>query len=504
MDSAQPTPQGDIWEQLAVCKDLPSPPGISVKLMKLAQSDDFTFNDIESLVLLDQAIAVKLLRLANSSLYARNHKTENLRQAIGLFGLNGTLTIALAFSLIKQPKTDDGGFDYNKFWLRSLASATICKRLSQLCSAGAQESFYLAGLLQDCGMLALASIRPDLYSQNDDTIVNHESLIKLEQDAIGVDHADVGVWLLEQWQFPEIYIYATRASHSLCSTPGSTELRLLDSCVALSSYLADFWCQPQAALPEEIRPIITDTFKLDDATIRNLLFEVNTEIGEVSSMFDLSEIKDSAIEILLSQARETLTLRNLMTEKNLAESKTHVNDLEQTNEILERRLEYDTLTGVHTREFAYSALDQVFAQSKLEHFPISLVFIDLDDFKQINDQYGHSIGDKVLTLAAEKLQETTSSTDIIARIGGEEFLIILERTGYIKASIFCDRLVKGLSDARIAINSELDIQITASVGLSVHGEEVQFKDPQCLIDAADMACYQAKKRGKNCWIYSTG
>jgi len=504
MDTAQPTPQGDIWEQLAACKDLPSPPGISVKLMKLAQSDDFTFNDIESLVLLDQAIAVKLLRLANSSLYARNHKTENLRQAIGLFGLNGTLTIALAFSLIKQPTGHKGGFDYNKFWLRSLASATICKRLCQLCSAGAQESFYLAGLLQDCGMLALASIRPDLYSQNDDTVDNHESLIKLEQNAIGVDHADVGVWLLEQWQFPEIYIGATRASHSLRSTPGSTELRLLDSCVALSSYLADFWCQPQAALPEEIKPIITDTFKLDDTTIRNLLVQVNTEIGEISGMFDLTEIKDSAIEILLAQARETLTLRSLMTEKNLADSKSQINDLEQKTQVLERKLEYDTLTGVHTREFAYATLDQVFGQSQKEHFPVSLVFIDLDDFKQVNDQYGHSIGDKVLTSAAEKLKESTRSTDIIARIGGEEFLIILIKTGYVNASMICDKLVKGLSDSRIATNTELDIQVTASVGLSVHGEEVQFKDAHCLIDSADMACYQAKNSGKNCWIYSAG
>ncbi|MBX2883435.1 MAG: GGDEF domain-containing protein [Granulosicoccus sp.] len=502
MESAQSMPTGDIWDELAACTDLPSPPGISVKLMKLAQQDEFSFTEIESLVLLDQAIAAKLLRLANSSFYARSRKTENLRQAIGLFGLNGTLTIALAFSLVKKPTDGVGGFDHNKFWLRSLASATICKKLSQLCSAGAQESFYLAGLLQDCGMLALASIKPELYDQHYESADNHEAVIGLERQALGVDHSEVGVWLLERWQFPEIYIDATRTSHCLCANQSSSELRLLDSCVALSSYLADFWCFPHASLPQEIKPVITDKFKLDDRTIQNLLMEVNTEIGEVSSMFDLSEIKDSAIEGLLAQARETLTLRSLMTEKSLADSQHQIDNLELKTENLERKLEYDTLTGAHTRAYAYSILDEIFTEAQQEHFPIALVFIDLDDFKQINDQYGHSIGDKVLSLAASQLRESTRPTDIISRIGGEEFLIIMANTGYVNASMVCDRLVKDLSDSRIAVNTDIEIQVTASVGLSVHGEEVLFKDPHCLIDSADMACYRAKHGGKNRWIYA--
>ena len=502
IDSTQNSPAGDIWEVISNCSELPSPPGISVKLINLAQRQDANFEDVEELVKLDPVISAKLLRLANSSFYARDRKIENIRQAISQFGLNGTLIIALTFSLIKKPKSESMGLDYNRYWLRSLAAGIICKKLSILCSAGAPESFYLAGLLQDIGILALATVKQSLYEYDSTQPLTHHELIVSEKDAIGIDHSEIGGWLLEKWQFPQLYVDATRTSHALKQKTAPSELPLLSACVAVSSYLADLWSLPVVELPPEIGPIITNQLELDDEAIRSLLTTAQSEIGEVAELFDLTSVDGAAIDTILSKAKESLTLRTLLSEQTLTETNSKIARLEEHNVKLERRLDYDELTGVYTRAFAYSTLNREFPVAVQQQSPIALVFVDLDDFKRINDQHGHSVGDKVLKLAAKSLKESTRESDIVARVGGEEFLIIMLNTGYLNASSVCERIVNQLARTYIQLDRDIELRLTASVGLSVHGEETQFSDFHSLIDSADMACYRAKNGGKNRWIFA--
>ena len=112
---------------LRSCSNLPSPPAIATKIIELSSCETSCLTDMIELISLDPALSAKLLRMANSPLYAKQRKIENLRQAITLFGLDGTLNIALSFSL-RQSTFDDkkSGLDYHFYWKRSLASAMIC------------------------------------------------------------------------------------------------------------------------------------------------------------------------------------------------------------------------------------------------------------------------------------------------------------------------------------------------------------------------------------------
>ncbi|MBX2879957.1 MAG: GGDEF domain-containing protein [Granulosicoccus sp.] len=492
----------DIWQSIAACEDLPTPPGIAAQLIDLAQSDDTDFDKVEALVKLDPAITVKLLRLANSSFYSRGRKIENLRQAIGQFGLNGTLIIALTFSLVKVPQKNKTGLNHNLYWLRALASAIICRRLSQLCAAGAQESFYLAGLLQDIGILVLDAVVPELYEDLADFPSNHQTLSEAEEAAVGINHSDVGAWLLEHWKFPQLYVDATAASHSLQHDTVDSEIPLLGTCVAISSYLADLWVMSTVTLPQEVGPIISNQLELDDEIIRQLVQDVQSEISDVAELFDLTLMDDTQAALLLTQARDAFTLRSLSTEQALSQVNRRVKTLEQHTAVLEHKLDFDELTGVHSRTYAYKLLDNLFPQADQHQSPISLIFVDLDDFKKINDQHGHSVGDKTLRWAAQTLKKAIRTEDVVARAGGEEFLIVLSDTGYVNASNICDRLINLLSSRTLVIDDNLEIHVTASIGLSVHGETTQFKDIYSLIDSADMACYKAKTGGKNRWVFA--
>ena len=501
-DRTDRLPSEELRREILSHPEMPTPPGIAVQLVNLAQSSETNFRQVEELVKLDPVIAGKLMRLANSSYYTRDRKIENLRQAIGKFGLNGTLTIALTFSLIKTPKNSGESFDFNSHWLRSLASAIICKRLSQLCSAGAPETFYLAGLLQDIGVLALATAKPQLYQHSSCTAVSHQLQIAAETAELGVDHSAVGSWLLEYWEFPRLYVDATLTSHILVENESQSDLSLLNACVAVSSCLADLWKMPTIDLPAELEPIITEKLKLNDESIRSLLTDAESEMNEVSQLFGVKQADEAVISSIISQAKDTITLRMLTTEKTLTEANQRLEKLEVRTEQLEHKLEYDDLTGVHTRAFIYTRLEKEFLTAASMHRPTALIFVDLDDFKQINDQFGHGIGDKVLRLAARILQGATRENDIVARVGGEEFMVLLLDTGYVNASTICERIVGHLANASIQIEDSVSTTITASVGLSVQGEDSEFSDLHAFIDAADAACYKAKTTGKNRWIFN--
>ena len=123
--------------------------------------------------------------------------------------------------------------------------------------------------------------------------------------------------------------------------------------------------------------------------------------------------------------------------------------------------------------------------------------LDIDDFKNINDTYGHYAGDKVLKIVAKKCKESLRETDLIGRYGGEEFAILLPHTEKQEAAIVVERLRKSIADCRIPYGDRI-ISITVSIGLAVMDERMQTLDQ--LMIKADEALYIAKSNGKNCII----
>ena len=119
-----------LYARLKRCTNLPSPPPVGMRIVELGQDPETTVHQVAEVVGLDPALTAKILRMANSPLYARQRKTENLRQAITLFGLNGTLTLALSFTIIGSSRSapDSGGW----------GSTVACSDLTLLlCLSGA-------------------------------------------------------------------------------------------------------------------------------------------------------------------------------------------------------------------------------------------------------------------------------------------------------------------------------------------------------------------------------
>lgn len=157
----------------------------------------------------------------------------------------------------------------------------------------------------------------------------------------------------------------------------------------------------------------------------------------------------------------------------------------------------DPLTGVNNRASMDSSIDREMNLAKRHNTELSLLTMDIDHFKKINDTYGHSMGDCVIKAVAEAATAAIRSSDMVFRFGGEEFVILLSNTGKEGASLLADRLRQKIEDTCIICDGT-QVSATVSIGLTCLQKDDTSND---LFTRADAALYHAKDSGRNCCKY---
>ena len=156
---------------------------------------------------------------------------------------------------------------------------------------------------------------------------------------------------------------------------------------------------------------------------------------------------------------------------------------------------YDLLTDLPNRRLLQDRLSQAIARARRFHHSIAVMFLDLDDFKKINDSLGHDFGDALLKVVAERLSSCVRSVDTVSRQSGDEFVIVLADIAQpADVTLVAEKILKELS-ASISVR-EHELSITVSVGISIYPGN-GTDDSQDLMQKADMAMYRAKKAGRN-------
>jgi diguanylate cyclase (GGDEF)-like protein len=165
--------------------------------------------------------------------------------------------------------------------------------------------------------------------------------------------------------------------------------------------------------------------------------------------------------------------------------------------LVERQAVTDELTGLSNRRRFQDAMDAEIERSRRFGAPVGLVMLDIDDFKKVNDSYGHQVGDLVLKEVARILQDLSREVDEPARYGGEELAVVLPGTDLEGAYNLAERVRIGIEGLRLPVidDSGSPLNLTASFGAAtVPGSGV---DSRALVEAADAALYEAKRSGKN-------
>ena len=153
----------------------------------------------------------------------------------------------------------------------------------------------------------------------------------------------------------------------------------------------------------------------------------------------------------------------------------------------------DELTGLSNRRSFRESLDTELLRAERFGNGLALIFADLDDFKDVNDQFGHQAGDEVLRAFAEVLSGRIRGIDQAARLGGEEFAILLPETDALGAEALAENLRLAIAELAVTVG-EVEIHITASFGVAAFPESRSADE---LMTAADLALYSAKRHGKD-------
>lgn len=229
---------------------------------------------------------------------------------------------------------------------------------------------------------------------------------------------------------------------------------------------------------------------------RRELFKVQTELAKAQAKLtsterdwkNLQQELRGGYQAQLREANEKLIIATLTAETIAEKAKGNLNEMVRASQ-------RDPLTNTPNRALMLDRIESAIALARRYATRIAVLFIDLDNFKQINDTLGHAMGDAALQLVAQRLEGVVRNTDTVSRHSGDEFLVLLAEVGQVQDVIaIAEKMLGAVNEAAQA---HQHLKISISIGIAIFPED--GADPASLISCADTAMYRAKKRGGNCF-----
>jgi diguanylate cyclase (GGDEF)-like protein len=476
---------GSLQNRLKSCQTLPSVPAVAIKFIDLCKKDDIGIPEIASVLAHDPALAASVLKVANSALYGVRSPVTTLERAISILGINASMTLALRSTVVgKLRRSNRGGFDQLTYWRRSVITAATARAICTLYGEEGGDEFFLAGLMLDIGMLALDEALPEEYGAVvAGAEMNHEKLVVLEREKFDVDHGAIGGWLLQQWNLPGNLSMAVAASHN---PETATDPALQDLCrkVAFAGHFAGIWNLPNVAEATlEARRKAQEDLAMTAAQFEQLLNEVARSLPEITANLHIRIGSEEALGNLFNQARKALLPPGLKADEQVP--------------LAQDLGEYDGLTSLHNRRYLEEVLPPLLDVAARQGQPLSVIFIDVDHFKKINDTRGKQAGDQVLVSIAEILRSAVRASDIAARYGEDEFLCVLPYTSEPNAGVVAERIRKAIASTPVKSDATDEIRITASLGYAAFSSGRPFASANHLLQEARRCLGAAKQAGNN-------
>ncbi|HVX83665.1 MAG TPA: GGDEF domain-containing protein [Phycisphaerae bacterium] len=484
-----------LLERIKSSASLPSLPVIALRTLELARKEDVTIDELAELISHDPALSSKILKTANSPLYAASEPVSTLSRALIVLGLQAVKTLAVSFSLIptlkKVPANAGDAFDYMQLWKRSIYAGVAARILAKKLRIRHEEEAFLAGLLAHIGILAMQRVlRRDfdvVYAQSGG---NHNALLQLLRQKFDLVHPEVGDALCTQWQLPPV-LRAPIAHHHDPASETDAALKPLVEVIHVACVVGDLFASASPAqYIMRARNELLTRFNFSPADIETTLAEIGAKTGEAAQLFELDIGEDRTYSDILEEAQQTLILLSLQSEQQ-------VRAVKKENQALYHQATTDALTGLANRARFNDFFAEQFARANRLAKPLACLFIDVDHFKKFNDTHGHQAGDEVLRRVGKVLKLAARNIDLAARYGGEEFALILTETDANTAAQLAEEIRTALANEKVIFQGKL-LKITASIGVAGIDRAGAYQSASQLTAAADKAVYAAKAAGRNC------
>lgn len=484
-----------LLERVLACTTLPSLPAVALEVLELSSNPEARLAEIAATVQNDQALSGKILKTVNSSFYGLARPCPSIDRALAYLGLSTVKSLVLGFSLVDCFRQSEiGGFNLISFWRRAVYSAAGARLLAADADWLDPEEAFIAALLQDVGVLAMhIALGTDYDAVIARAEEHHERQATIEMEVLGFNHMTVGAELATRWRLPAEVVSAIRHHHAPERAPAEHRdlLRIVSAAACAAAAMGE---KDDAIKVNRFVARVREWFDMD----RPAAFDVFRRLGEgateLGRLFSLDTGEPPDIVGILGRANELMLQHQMQIEREATA-------LRQTNDQLARQSITDALTGAANRKHFDETLQRFFEEATSSGKTLSLLFIDADRFKNINDTRGHQAGDAVLAELAQRLGGVVRATDLVFRYGGEEFAVLVPRADSHLAAGLGERLRRRVHDKLFQTGPSPDDQmaVTISVGVATFDPRGarRIAAPAELVRAADEALYAAKQLGRN-------
>lgn len=483
---------------------VPSPPAGLQMVLRLSNDPQVPLTQLAYSVCGEPSLAVELLRIANSAYYRNAESIRSAQQAVVMLGVRAVRNHAVAHVLRSvSAAVDIGGFDADGFWEDSLRRGTAALILGR--QAGCEDPWeaFTTGLIQDCGTLMMAALWPE----KGQTLERVRSLpagrrMIVEQEVCGRSHPELFSLVTEKWGLPAELQEAVRLHHNLEAPASSRRVARLRQLSYTADVLADLLTDPSCPQRIQAAQEAIDVLpSRSDLNLTALIEDLENELPNLAEQYQLpySGSQDAAATVtdaIASLVRITSQYEDAtqQLEGLLEERQRLARALKANNNQLKQMATTDDLTGVSNRRHFFQLLaDAVNVSGQSGHYT-SVVMLDIDRFKSINDTHGHASGDQVLRAVAQRLKQLIRPSDGVGRLGGEEFALILPNTKKEDAARVAHRAMVAIRSPEITLPDGTRLPVQASFGGATSPGTV---DPEALVARADRAMYVGKNAGGN-------
>lgn len=467
---------------------------VAARIVQEALNEDVEFNTLARLASSDPGFAARVVATVNSGAFGLARQVSDVTQASKLIGVRGLRNLALSLVVSDMvPVGEDGGVLLANSLRRGVAARLIAEALSQK----QLDEFFTSGLFLEIGILHGA--RNDLTLSGEIARVPSAHRPAYERACGRADHMQVGYALAVSFKLPAEVAEAVLHHHDPQPPASGIIARIAWAAerVAGAFEAADLQRGREEALTA------FGTIGVAPKAAEEILARIPELVSEAASAFERELPSQETLDGLVQQANRRLVDMNRTYERLLRQLEQLVADndqltaqLRRANEELSSLAATDALTGLANRRSFEDAMKRDLSRAQRTGTPLSVLIIDVDHFKSVNDTYGHQIGDFVLKRIADVLRATLRTGDLPARWGGEEFVALLPGSPIDGAKIAAERIRTMLEQTLMATQGK-QFKVTASLGVAAFGGSASPEAGAELIAKADAALYEAKRTGRN-------
>jgi len=467
---------------------------VATQIVQKAISPDVSVHELAQLATMDPGFAARVVALANSATYGVRNRVSDIRQACMLLGVRGLRNVALGLVVSDMVPT---GPDGNVLLVNSLRRAAAARLIAEALGDRALDDAFTAGLFLEIGTLLRA--RSDLAGAANVARMPAAYRSVFERSFGSGDHAHAGARFVMGMSLPEAMSDAVARHHE--PSPPSAHLARI---AWAAERVAGAWEGGDLdRLRDEATKALAEVGVKGEAGVELMrrLPEIVTAAAvtfmrPIEEQVALEQLKIDAnarlVEMNVGYEQLVLRLEAIALEKDALAEKLRLANVDLANLALT-----DALTGLPNRRAFADAMTREIARAQRSNTALSLMMLDVDHFKRLNDTHGHQAGDVVLAKVAAVLRSCLRIGDTPARYGGEEFVVMLPDAGPEGAAIVAERVRAALEATQVAGPQGIVLKATASFGvasLQAGGGKDLAAD---LLRRADAAMYQAKSMGRN-------